>query len=117
MSFWKARNNFNHNIETKKRKEHFLVKNGIYFYERHPSYIGFFFFAVGLQIYIFNFFTMILFSFILWNFFKVRIYYEEIYLEDFFGEEFLDFRDNVNSVFDKKIFLDSSKIFDKISNT
>lgn len=117
LSFWTARNNFNHNIETEKRKEHILVKKGIYFYERHPSYIGFFLFAVGLQIYLCNFFTMILFSFILWNFFKVRIYYEEYFLQKFFGEEFLYFKFKIKSVFDKEIFLDSSNIYSLIRNT
>ncbi|PWA01737.1 hypothetical protein BB558_002154 [Smittium angustum] len=45
-----AKTSFNHYIATSKEASHKLITSGVYKYERHPSYVGFLLWAVGLQI-------------------------------------------------------------------
>ena len=42
--------NFAHQIAYYKKKTHILIKHGIYKYLRHPSYFGFFYWSIGIQI-------------------------------------------------------------------
>ncbi|PWN33903.1 ICMT-domain-containing protein [Meira miltonrushii] len=42
--------NFSHEVATRKRDDHKLVTDGIYRISRHPSYAGFFYWALGTQI-------------------------------------------------------------------
>ena len=76
----------------KYKEEQKLVTDGIYRYIRHPSYLGFYIFAIGTQVFLSNIFTPIAFAGVLWYFFNDRIQYEEFYLIQFFGEKYIQYR-------------------------
>ena len=106
-----AGTNFHHHIQTKHNEGHVLVTSGIYGVLRHPSYFGFFWWAVGTQVVLGNFFSTIFYVLILWSFFKKRIRgtcrdiylteilannfvktVEEKHLTKFFGNDYTEFR-------------------------
>ena len=93
-----GKSNFTHKIQLKKRKNHVLVKYGIYSICRHPSYFGFFIWSVGIEIMCVNPLCTIAFAYILFNFFKVRIEMEEEYLIRFFGMEYIKYRREVGTL-------------------
>lgn len=68
-----AGSNFNHTPAMTKRDGHELVTNGIYGYLRHPSYFGFFWWAVGTQLLVGNKFCLLGYILVLWQFFNHRI--------------------------------------------
>jgi protein-S-isoprenylcysteine O-methyltransferase len=87
-----AGTNFNHKIQRKKAIGHQLVKTGVYGVLRHPSYFGFFWWAIGTQLLIGNVVSLAGYIFVLWRFFSRRIQGEEQYLVGFFGDEYVQFR-------------------------
>jgi protein-S-isoprenylcysteine O-methyltransferase len=54
-AFFTAKNNFTHIIRHKKTQGHKLIKSGVYSVFRHPSYTGYFYFAVCGQLFLGNF--------------------------------------------------------------
>lgn len=68
-----AASNFSHLIVYDKAPEHSLVRTGIYGWSRHPSYVAFFYWALGTQIFIGNPLSFCAFSVILYRFFSHRI--------------------------------------------
>jgi protein-S-isoprenylcysteine O-methyltransferase len=88
---------FNHTIQHYKTESHHLVTTGIYATLRHPSYFGFFWWAVGTQLVLGNVICFFGYSFIMWKFFSGRIRHEEAYLQRFFGEEYVDYRKRVGT--------------------
>jgi protein-S-isoprenylcysteine O-methyltransferase len=64
---------FNHIPAKSKKNDHVLVTKGLYSYLRHPSYFGYFFFAVGTQVVVGNKICCVSYLIILWFFFKDRI--------------------------------------------
>lgn len=42
--------NFDHIVQTEKNTKHELVTHGIYSLCRHPSYVGWFYWAIGTQV-------------------------------------------------------------------
>ncbi|CUM63472.1 uncharacterized protein PRCAT00001047001 [Priceomyces carsonii] len=87
-----AGESFNHYIQKERHNDHKLVTNGIYSIMRHPSYFGFFWWFIGLQLYFGNIITLTLGTFKLWNFFNKRIEFEENYLTTFFGKDYLSYK-------------------------
>ncbi len=87
-----AGKSFSHLIVIKKSNEHELVTHGIYSVFRHPSYTGFFWWAVGTQLVLVNPIALVGFIIILWMFFSKRIEFEEKYLISFFGERYENYR-------------------------
>ncbi|GAA5925348.1 hypothetical protein JCM10213_008769 [Rhodosporidiobolus nylandii] len=90
-----ASSNFSHLLAYSKRPDHELVKTGIYSWSRHPSYAGFYWWAVGTQIVLGNPICTIVFVGVLQWFFSERIKVEEKYLVKFFGKEYEDYRSEV----------------------
>ena len=90
-----GKKNFTHKISYEKKKEHKLVKNGVFALSRHPSYFGFYLWSIGIEIMCCNPICFIGFTFILFYFFKNRILLEEKLLIQFFGEEYLEYKKNV----------------------
>lgn len=84
--------NFNHTIQTYRRAEHELVTHGIYSVLRHPSYFGFFWWAIGTQVVLGNWLCLGAYTAVLWQFFSHRIHKEEQYLVHFFGKEYEDYK-------------------------
>ncbi|KAJ1659493.1 farnesyl cysteine-carboxyl methyltransferase [Dispira simplex] len=87
-----ASRSFNHYIAEHKMSDHVLVTHGIYHLVRHPSYLGFFLWATGLQIYLANPISWIGYVLVLSKFFYNRISYEEEHLVRFFGEDYIDYK-------------------------
>ncbi|KAF2434456.1 prenyl cysteine carboxyl methyltransferase Ste14 [Tothia fuscella] len=87
-----AGTNFHHVVQHKKEKGHQLVQHGIYGVLRHPSYFGFFWWAIGTQLVLGNVFCLFMYIAVLWMFFNKRIRSEERYLTNFFGEEYSKYR-------------------------
>lgn len=82
---------FNHIIQTSKGSQK-LVSTGIYAWLRHPSYLGFYLFAVGIQIFLRNWISLLLTMAILSAFFKKRIEFEEWFLINrIFGEKYVKY--------------------------
>ncbi|GAA5857091.1 hypothetical protein JCM8547_007952 [Rhodosporidiobolus lusitaniae] len=90
-----ASNNFSHLISYSKRADHRLVTSGIYSWSRHPSYAGFYWWAVGTQVMLGNPICVLAFVATLQWFFSARIRVEEKYLVKFFGKEYEDYRKRV----------------------
>jgi len=85
---------FNHIIQYSNKDNHHLVKRGIYQYFRHPSYVGYFYWAVGTQIHLCNPISFILYLNAAWTFFSIRIPYEESTLLYQYGEEYREYMKN-----------------------
>lgn len=90
-----AGKSFTHTIASEKQPDHRLVTNGIYALVRHPSYAGWFYWAIGTQILLKNPICALLFAVISHNFFKERIEYEEQLLLQFFGKDYDNYRKKV----------------------
>lgn len=95
LAMFTAGRNFSHTISAKKSPNHELVTHGIYSLFRHPSYAGWFYWAIGTQILLQNPICFVLFTVISYQFFKSRIIYEETILVEFFGKQYEDYRAKV----------------------
>ncbi|CAI4059200.1 protein-S-isoprenylcysteine carboxyl O-methyltransferase SKDI_04G6190 [Saccharomyces kudriavzevii IFO 1802] len=91
-----AGHSFSHIVKTKKEPDHVLVKTGIYAWSRHPSYFGFFWWAIGTQLLLLNPISLVIFISVLWKFFNDRIRIEEKYLVEFFGRDYIDYKKEVS---------------------
>ncbi|THZ93112.1 prenyl cysteine carboxyl methyltransferas-like protein Ste14 [Aureobasidium pullulans] len=88
---------FNHIPAKSKKNDHVLVTWGLYSYFRHPSYFGYFFFAIGTQILVGNKICSFAYLVVLWFFFKDRIQNEEEDLVKFFGADYQRYRERVGT--------------------
>ncbi|CAR28027.1 hypothetical protein ZYGR_0N05150 [Zygosaccharomyces rouxii] len=95
MAMRTAGQSFSHTVRTSRGEGHVLVKNGIYQWSRHPSYFGFFWWAVGTQMIMLNPLSLVIFATVLWKFFRQRIKFEENYLLRFFGRDYYDYKNSV----------------------
>lgn len=95
LAMFTAGKSFTHTISSKKKPDHVLVTHGIYSLFRHPSYAGWFYWAIGTQILLLNPFCVILFAMLSCSFFRDRILYEEETLVEFFGDEYEKYRERV----------------------
>lgn len=82
---------FNHYIQTLRKDNHILVTNGIYSFLRHPSYVGFYYWAIGSQVLLHNYFSLLIFAGAGWKFFGQRIPYEERSLIRLFGDKYYNY--------------------------
>ncbi|ONK69299.1 uncharacterized protein A4U43_C05F21400 [Asparagus officinalis] len=92
-----ARRSFTHNIRVYYDQDHQLITHGIYRYMRHPSYCGFFIWAIGTQVMLCNPLCTIAFAAVTWRFFSSRIPYEEFFLRQFFGPQYIEYARRVPS--------------------
>jgi len=88
---------FNHMVQQRRNASHVLVTSGIYSRLRHPSYFGFFWWALGTQLVLGNVVSFLAYTAVLWRFFSTRIRHEEELLVSFFGEEYVDYRRKVGT--------------------
>ncbi|KAL0568852.1 farnesyl cysteine-carboxyl methyltransferase [Marasmius crinis-equi] len=92
-----ASTNFSHSVAYRKRNTHRLVTDGVYSYFRHPSYAGFYYWALGTQLVLQNPVCFVGYSYVLWRFFYYRTRSEENALIKFFGNEYVDYRRRVRT--------------------
>ncbi|GAW83743.1 protein-S-isoprenylcysteine O-methyltransferase [Plasmodium gonderi] len=79
--------------------KHKLVTSGLYKYMRHPSYTGWFYYALFLQLSLFNIFSFILCFFISWTYFYRTIKMEEKYLLECYGEEYRKYKEQTPNIY------------------
>ncbi|KAL2019682.1 hypothetical protein VTK56DRAFT_9301 [Thermocarpiscus australiensis] len=89
---------FNHLVQRQRSAGHVLVTTGVYGVLRHPSYFGFFWWALGTQLVMGNVLCLVGYAVVLWRFFSRRIRHEEEFLVQFFGGEYLDYRRRVGTL-------------------
>jgi len=89
---------FNHLVQHQRSSSHVLVTSGIYGRLRHPSYFGFFWWALGTQLVMGNLFSFFAYTSVLWKFFSARVRNEEQSLVKFFGEEYEQYRRRVGTM-------------------
>ncbi|KAI0638117.1 ICMT-domain-containing protein [Trametes polyzona] len=92
-----AGTNFSHVLAFRKAQGHVLVTDGIYQWFRHPSYAGFFYWALGTQLVLQNPVSFVFFAAVLWRFFYRRIRAEEAYLIRFFGDDYRSYKRSVGT--------------------
>ncbi|EPE03458.1 prenyl cysteine carboxyl methyltransferase ste14 [Ophiostoma piceae UAMH 11346] len=92
-----AGRSFNHTIQRQKADTHALVTSGIYAHLRHPSYFGFFWWAIGTQLVLGNMVCLLGYTAVLWRFFSARIRHEEKLLVRFFGSDYIKYRERVGT--------------------
>lgn len=97
MAMIHASTNFAHQVAFEKRANHQLVTSGIYAWFRHPSYAGFYYWALGTQLVLQNPISFMGFAYVLWRFFYYRTRAEERALCRFFGQEYEDYRRRVGT--------------------
>jgi protein-S-isoprenylcysteine O-methyltransferase len=97
MAMRGAGESFNHIVQSTKRSSHKLVTTGIYAYLRHPSYFGFFWWALGTQLVLGNVLGFVIYWTVLHRFFSARIKGEEEYLVGFFGEDYVKYRERTRA--------------------
>ncbi|WFD22996.1 protein-S-isoprenylcysteine O-methyltransferase [Malassezia equina] len=90
-----ASTNFTHALAHTKSHDHVLVTTGVYAFARHPSYAGFFWWAIGTQVLLGNPVSLLVFVVALVRFFAHRIQVEEAALCDFFGDAYRAYRARV----------------------
>lgn len=83
---------FSHDIKDNLGNDHKLVTEGVYALCRHPSYLGFFAFAVGGQIVLGNYVSTTIFIFILQKFFRERVLIEESILLKRYPKEYQEYK-------------------------
>lgn len=93
----RAGQSFNHIVQRQRGREHVLVTSGVYAASRHPSYFGFFWWALGTQLVMGNVLCFCGYAFVLWSFFARRIRHEEEFLVSFFGEDYVRYRRRVGT--------------------
>lgn len=64
-----AKSNFHHLIQVRKQESHQLVTHGVYSFDRHPSYLGYFLFSLAGQLILGNPVSFIAYAWVLWKFF------------------------------------------------
>jgi len=92
-----AATNFSHSVQYRKQDGHILVTSGVYGWFRHPSYTGFYYWALGTQLVLQNPISFCLYFMLLLRFFSSRIKSEETALISFFGQDYLDYRKRVGT--------------------
>ena len=67
------------------------MTSGPYYWRRHPSYFGWFLWAIGTQLILSNFICFFLWFAAAVTFFKDRVEDEEEYLIEFFEQDYIDY--------------------------
>lgn len=87
-----AGRSFSHYVQRYKKPEQTLVTTGVYSVLRHPSYFGFYWWAMGTQLVMGNWVCLVGYIVALHKFFAPRVVKEEKFLVEFFGEEYVNYR-------------------------
>lgn len=92
-------NGFSHYIQTTARHSHTLVTHDIYGWSRHPSYLGFYLWAIGLQMCLSIPLSLVLTIVVITWFFRTRVAFEEWFLVNrLFGQQYTDYSNKVGTL-------------------
>ena len=83
--------NFNHHVEDRGRSDHVLCTSGLYAFVRHPSYLGWTLWAVGMPLIVGNLLSVPVFALGAYMFFADRIPDEEEKLIGMFGKDYIEY--------------------------
>lgn len=90
-------NSFSHYIESEQPRT--LVTRGVYAWVRHPSYLGFILYVMGMQLMVGNLVIYVMSMIILFRFFQVRIRLEEfVLINNFYGEAYEKYAERVSAL-------------------
>ncbi|RSH94600.1 hypothetical protein EHS25_004404 [Saitozyma podzolica] len=92
-----ASTSFSHVVKAVKHDDHVLITHGVYAWSRHPSYAGFFYWAIATQLLLGNVLSTAMFALVLGRFFSARIKDEERHLVRFFGNDYVNYRKRVGT--------------------
>lgn len=92
-----AGRSFNHVLQEMRKPDHVLVTAGLYGWVRHPSYFGYYWWAIGTQLVLGNSVCLVAFFVTLHVYYRNRIPREEKYLTEFFGTKYADYRRDVGT--------------------
>lgn len=95
IAMWTAGYNFHHYIRDNPDPEQTLTTTGIYSLIRHPSYFGWFYWAISTQVLLSNPICTILYAALSWYTFNTRIKIEEETLVRDFGRDYWEYRSRV----------------------
>lgn len=88
---------FNHAVQETRKTDHVLVTSGLYSRVRHPSYFGYYWWVIGIQLALGNSVCLVAFFVVLHMFYSERIPREEKSLVEFFGTKYVDYRRKVGT--------------------
>lgn len=97
VAMMQAGKSFNHHVQETKKETHVLVTTGVYGLLRHPSYFGFYWWVLGIQLVMGNVLCFVAYVLVLHRYCSNRIPYEESFLLKFFGDEYEDYRSKVGT--------------------
>ncbi|KAF7269411.1 isoprenylcysteine carboxylmethyltransferase ste14 [Rhynchophorus ferrugineus] len=97
LAMFTAGGNFSHLVQYEKAKDHVLVTKGVYSWFRHPSYVGWFYWAIGTQILLLNPICIPAYAIVSWIFFNSRISTEEEMLLKFFNQQYVNYQKKVGT--------------------
>lgn len=95
VAMWTAGYNFHHYIRDNPDPEQTLTTNGIYSWLRHPSYFGWFYWAISTQLVLGNPLCTVIYAALTWYTFNTRIKFEEETLVRDFGRAYWEYRSRV----------------------
>ncbi len=84
---------------TEKQVAQSLNKTGIYSLVRHPLYLGNYFIWLGIVVFTFNIYFIVIISLFFWLYYERIMFAEERFLEKKFGKEFLNWAENTPAFF------------------
>ena len=97
LALFTAGQNFTHLVAHRRASHHQLVQSGVYSLCRHPGYVGWSLWVLGIQLLLRNFYTGILSVAAIFCFFVPRIRHEEMTLVVFFGDDYLQYAKRVGA--------------------
>lgn len=97
LAMFTAKQNFNHIVQSEKMDDHELITHGVYRVCRHPSYVGWFYWAIGTQLILQNPLCLLAYAVVSWKFIYDRILFEETTLLNFFGQDYVDYQKKVGT--------------------
>ena len=90
---------FNHLIQRTKKDNHALITHGIYSIFRHPSYVGFYYWSIGMQCILGNVLSCVACIVASYLFFQRRIPYEERCLMELFPKTNGNYKEYAKSTY------------------